>query len=143
MEGNAIAVLQRGLVKQRPTQGGFLLSFPLDSQENKVLLYRCIRGNDFLASDLVGSEVEIRHVVAHWASRADEVTGETVEGLRVVLVGPDGTRIVTSSVPLYDSLQEIMAIFGLTAPFDPPLRAKIAQGKCAKSGYRYLYLDMV
>ena len=111
-------------------------SIPFASNRARVL--SIIQGGDDDESrslkDAVNIPLRITDIVAHSVEMADTITGEVIEGVRIVLVDADGTLYSCVSKGIQKSVQLIMAAYGMP-PWSGGLRlvAKLVQTRLGRT----------
>lgn len=98
---------------KNPT-GKFYCSIENDgSRASKVAIYNAVNGADESLADHIGEVLEVVDVVAHPIEITDEVTGETKEVLRTVLITKEGKSYVAVSQGVASALSKIFSIVGM------------------------------
>ena len=123
-------VKERGLITQDDSIFGSankktFCTMDLEEKENMVALYNSLQECDVKLNDIKGSTIEIVDVfvekknVAERDEKTDEViidekTGEvkTKTRFRTILFGSDGKTYVSAAYGVYNSLRQIIPIFG-------------------------------
>ena len=126
----------------------------LEDKENMVALYNSLQECDVKIADIKGSEIEIVDVfvekkeVAQRDEKTDEVlhdeeTGEvlTKTRFRTILFGSDGKTYVSAAYGVYNSLRQILPIFGNPSK-ENPITVKVGTRKL-RSGKESLVLTVV
>jgi hypothetical protein len=126
-----------------PTNGRPVTSLDLRNRMHQALAMRAIQGSDFALDDIVGETIEVSHVLATCANYVNKETGEVSPGLRLVLIGPDGTRYSTSSPFVADDINRAVIIFGRMLPWDPAMRFIVRKPKSKAPGRSYLQLEPI
>lgn len=98
---------------KNPT-GKFYCSIENDgTRASKVAIYNAVNGADESLADHIGEVLEVVDVVAHPIEITDEVTGETKEVLRTVLITKEGKSYVAVSQGVASALSKIFSIVGM------------------------------
>lgn len=124
-------------------QGKPITSYDSAKVQDRLAVYRAIQGSDAALDDIVGSEVEVSHIVVHPVTVTNRTTGEQMQTLRTVLVSAEGKRYSTLSPYVLKSIHSVMAIFQRPMPFTPPIRFKVVKTKRKSGDGGYLQLDPV
>lgn len=111
---------------------------PITNAE-KVLFVKAMQGQDFDAAEVIGQTFAVEHVLMHQIDVTHQETGEMVQAIRTVLIGPDKSRIASVSDGVVRSLEAISAAFG-KPPWSPPMVVTLKEER-SKSGRRYYVLD--
>ena len=126
----------------------------LENKENMVALYNSLQECDVKVNDIKGSTIEVVDVfvekkeVAERDEKTDEVivdeeTGEvkTKTRFRTILFGADGKTYVSAAYGVYNSLRQIIPIFGNPSKVNP-IKVKVGTRKL-RSGKESLILTVV
>lgn len=117
----------------------------MTTEENKVKLYNSLQKCDVRINDIVGQEIEFSDIFIEEKpfTETDEKTGElvTTKKFRTILYGTDGNTYVSSAYGVYNSLKNIISIFGLPTS-ECPIRVKSDKRK-TKNGLDTLILMIV
>lgn len=96
----------------------------LATEEELTELYNATQECDVKLNDVVGSQIEIRDVYIEERpfNMVDEETGEIKEGskYRTILFGTDGKTYVAGAYGIFNSISQIMGMFGkpsISKPF--------------------------
>ena len=159
MTKNNDEVLERGLITQdesifsSPSKETFC-TMDLDDKENRVALYNSLQECDVKIADIKGQEIEIvdlfveRKEVAVRDEKTDELvideeTGDvkTKTRFRTILFGADGKTYVSAAYGVYNSLRQIIPIFGKPSKKNP-INVKVGSRKL-RNGKESLVLTVV
>ena len=125
----------------------------LEEKENMVKLYNSLQECDVKINDLKGSEIEVvdlfveKKEVAERDEKTDEIiydeNGEvkTKTRFRTILFDKDGKTYVSAAYGVYNSLRQIIPIFGNPTK-ENPIVVKVGTRKL-KSGKESLILTVV
>lgn len=116
------------------------------TRQSKINMYNAINGADESVSDHIGEVLEIVDVVAHPVELTDEVTGETFEALRTVLIDKSGKSYVAVSQGITSALSRIFSIVGTPdnkAWHDEPVKMKIKQVKTRNGNNKVNTIELV
>ena len=156
---NENEVKERGLITQDDSIFGsankeMFCTMDLEEKENMVALYNSLQECDVKLNDIKGSTIEIVDVFVEKKNVAerdektgeliyDEETGEvkTKTRFRTILFGSDGKTYVSAAYGVYNSLRQIIPIFGNPSK-DNPFKVKIGTRKL-RSGKESLILTVV
>lgn len=120
----------------------FYCSIPNDgSRAAQVKIYNAINNKGESLDDHMGEVLEIVNIAAHPVTLTDELTGEIIEALRVVLIDKNGKNYDAVSQGIVSSLQKIFGIVGV-APYEPALKIKVVQQKTRK-GFKTNTIELV
>lgn len=150
---------ERGLITQDDSIFGstnkeMFCTMDLEEKENMVALYNSLQECDVKLNDIKGSTIEIVDVFVEKKNVAerdektgepiyDEETGEvkTKTRFRTILFGSDGKTYVSAAYGVYNSLRQIIPIFGNPSKANP-FKVKIGTRKL-RSGKESLILTVV
>lgn len=152
-------VKERGLITQddsifQSNNKEMFCTMDLEDKENMVALYNSLQECDVKLNDIKGATVEVVNVfvekkeVAVRDEKTDEViydeeTGEvkTKTRFRTILFGSDGKTYVSAAYGVYNSLRQIIPIFGNPSKLNP-IKVKVGTRKL-KNGKESLILTVV
>lgn len=125
----------------------------LSDNDNKVALYNSLQQCDVLLNDIKGQVIEMKDVfieqkeVVERDEKTDEViydeeTGEvkTKTHFRTIIFGTDGTTYVSSAYGIYNSLRQIIPVFGNPSE-NNIIKVKVGE-KTTRSGRKSLILTV-
>lgn len=117
-----------------------------DNIEDKIKLYNSLQKCDIRINDIVGQEIEFSDIFIEEkpTHEIDEATGEVKaenRKFRTILFGTDGSTYVSSAYGVYNSLKNIIAIFGFPTS-ENPIKVKVAK-RPTQSGRETLILVIV
>lgn len=152
-------VKERGLISQdgsifRSDNKKTFCTMNLDEKENMVALYNSLQECDVKINDIKGQTIEVTDVFVEEKEVAerDEKTGELVRDpetnevvtktrFRTILFGSDGKTYVSAAYGVYNSLRQIIPIFGNPSKLNP-IKVKVGTRKL-RSGKESLVLTVV
>ena len=152
-------VKERGLISQDDSIFGstnkeMFCTMDLDDKENMVALYNSLQECDVKINDIKGQTIEVTDVFVEKKEVAerDEKTGELVRDpetdevvtktrFRTILFGSDGKTYVSAAYGVYNSLRQIIPIFGNPSKLNP-IKVKVGTRKL-RSGKESLVLTVV
>lgn len=152
-------VMERGLISQddsifKSSGKEMFCTMDLEDKKNMVALYNSLQECDVKLNDIKGSEIEIVDVfvekkeVAQRDEKTDEIitdeeTGEvkTKTRFRTILFGSDGKTYVSAAYGVYNSLRQILPIFGNPSKINP-ITVRVGTRKL-RSGKESLVLTVV
>ena len=159
MTKNNEEVMERGLISQddsifKTSGKEMFCTMNLEEKENMISLYNSLQECDVKIVDIKGSEIEVVDVfvekkqVPERDEKTDEViideeTGEvkTKTKFRSILFGSDGKTYVSGAYGVYNSLRQILPIFGNPSK-ENPIKVKVGTRKL-RSGKESLVLTVV
>ena len=125
----------------------------LEEKENMVALYNSLQECDVKLNDIKGTTIEVTDVFVEKKEvpERDEKTGEltldeegntiTKTKFRTILFGADGKTYVSAAYGVYNSLRQIIPIFGNPSKLNP-IKVKVGTRKL-RSGKESLVLTVV
>ena len=152
-------VKERGLISQDDSIFGstnkeMFCTMDLDDKENMVALYNSLQECDVKINDIKGQVIEVVDVFVEKKEVAerDEKTGELIRDpetdevvtktrFRTILFGSDGKTYVSAAYGVYNSLRQIIPIFGNPSKLNP-IKVKVGTRKL-RSGKESLVLTVV
>lgn len=156
---NENEVKERGLITQddsifQSNKKEMFCTMDLEDKANMVTLYNSLQECDVKLNDIKGSTIEVvdlfveKKEVAERDEKTDEVimdeeTGEvkTKTRFRTILFGSDGKTYVSAAYGVYNSLRQIVPIFGNPSK-ENPIKVKVGTRKL-RSGKESLILTVV
>ncbi|MGY5114251.1 hypothetical protein ACWF8C_36385, partial [Streptomyces griseus] len=111
-------------------------------RKSSIKLYNAVSNAEHSLSDHIGEVIEITDMVAHAVELEDEVTKETIQAMRVVLLTADGQGYHSVSQGVASSLQRIIGIVGQGPWTDEPLNVVPKEVK-TRRGFKTLTLARV
>ncbi|MFE3068034.1 hypothetical protein ACFXG6_36170 [Streptomyces roseus] len=111
-------------------------------RKSSIKLYNAVSNAEHSLSDHIGEVIEITDMVAHAVELEDEVTKETIQAMRVVLLTADGQGYHSVSQGVASSLQRIIGIVGQGPWTDEPLKVVPKEVK-TRRGFKTLTLALV
>ena len=151
-------VKERGLITQDDSIFGsankeMFCTMNLEEKENMVALYNSLQECDVKINDIKGQTIEVVDVFVEKKEVAerddagepiyDDETGElkTKTRFRTILFGTDGKTYVSAAYGVYNSLRQIIPIFGNPSKVNP-IKVKVGTRKL-RSGKESLILTVV
>ena len=96
----------------------------ITTMKGKVFAQKALSQADFSIEDLESSQTFIMEsCLIHEVEIDDENKEETIKAKRVVLISPSGETAAFVSQGVYNSMRNIMGLFGI-GPWNPPLVLK-------------------
>lgn len=158
MTENNEEVMERGLISQdesifKSANKKMFCTMDLKEHDNMVALYNSLQQCDVKINDVKNSTIEVVDVfveekeVAQRDEKTDEVlrdeNGEvlTKTRFRTILFGSDGKTYVSAAYGVYNSLKQIIPIFGNPSK-ENPIKVKVGTRKL-RSGKESLVLTVV
>lgn len=122
----------------------------LKDKENQIKLYNSLQQCDVLLNDIRGQEIEINDVYiekkfVHEKNEKGEIiydengVAKGKDKYRTILFGSDGKTYVASAYGIYNSINQIMQIFGVPSS-DNPIKVKIGERNIKNSNHKSLIL---
>jgi hypothetical protein len=113
----------------------------LDSWEGNAALLAALGEGDVQVADLHGEPFPTRHYIVTPGERIDPDTGEVSNFPRLVLIGPDGRTLVTTSAVVPHRMVAVLERWG-PGPWDPPLPLVVLERRARRTGRTYHELRM-
>lgn len=117
-------------------------SIDLSETENKAKLYNSLQKCDVRINDIVGETIEFSDIFIEEKpyTETDEKTGEvkTTKKFRTILYGTNGQTYVSAAYGVYNSLKNIISIFGLPTK-ETPFKVQVDKRK-TQNGHDTLIL---
>ena len=108
--------------------------------EDRKALYTALNDAEKM-SDHLNETFVLRHVVAQAIEIADQETGELIPALRTVLITDTGAAYAAVSNMLYQSVQNLIGIFGQPSDWPDGLTVKVVQ-KSSGNGRRFYAISL-
>lgn len=122
------------------TQTTLFSSITVTDRATQIKVYNAINSSENSLNDHLGEVLEITDMVAHPIELEDEVTKETIQAMRVVLLDKNGVAYHSVSGGVVSSLQKIIGIVG-QAPWTPALALSCVEVKTRK-GFKTMTLKL-
>ena len=136
-------------VQNNLAQGDVLYrSFDVTSKDDKIKLYKVINGEGKKLKECVNSTIKIKDIYCDVAvlKRVNE-KGEEVEekAPRIVIIADDGQIYTAISKGIFNSVKQIVGIFGDASEWDEPLEVKVNLRSRTRNGqtFNILTLDVI
>jgi len=123
------------------TSTALFSTIQVTDRASKIKVYNAISDSENALDDHKGEVLEITDFVAHPITLQDDVTGEDVQAMRVVLIDKNGEGYHAVSGGVVSSLQRIIAIVGAGPWTDEPLQV-VAVEKKTRKGFKTLTLKL-
>lgn len=133
---------ENAIVKQADVQSKAYCSVKAKTRADKIKLFNALKECDFKLNDVVGSKINIKHVFYQEYTKEDKETGEIRTGHRTIIFGDDGKTYVTASNYLYNTLRQIISVFGTPDEWGEPLTVEVVK-QSMKDGKSSLSLKIV
>ncbi len=133
---------ENAIAKQSDVQNKAFCSVKAETRADKIKLFNALKECDFKLNDVVGSKINIKDVFYQEYSKEDKDTGEIRTGHRTIIFGDDGKTYVTASNYLYNTLRQIISVFGTPAEWGEPLTVEVVK-QSMKDGKSSLSLKLV
>ena len=106
----------------------FYSSLAANTLAEKAKLYNAISNPSHKTGDMIGETILVTDVIVEIIDVTDELTGETKQAPRIVLVDKGGETYQSVSVGVYNSITRLFQIVGMpTWPEGLPLKVKQIQ----------------
>lgn len=133
---------ENAIAKQSDVQSKAFCSVKAETRAEKIKLFNALKECDFKLNDVVGSKINIKDVFYQEYVKEDKETGDIRTGHRTIIFGDDGKTYVTASNYLYNTLRQIINVFGSPAEWDEPLMVEVVK-QSMKDGKSSLSLKLV
>jgi Phage Single-stranded DNA-binding protein len=102
---------------------GIMTTLDLSLRDGVVMVQQALAGeSESLWDQRPDRVIRVTDLIAHYAERIDEETGETISGPMLTLIGPDGVYH-TGSQFAFRALQSIAILAG-PAPWNPAIKIR-------------------
>lgn len=102
---------------------------------------KALRRADKASDDVLDEELPVEHFLCHVVELTDPQTGECVNAMRTVLIGPDGATLALVSRGAFESLPVLGRAFGVP-PWNPPRKVRVRRQK-TRRGFHTIILEPV
>ena len=107
---------------------GFYSSLSIQNFADKAKLYNAISNPVHQTSDMIGETILVTDIIVELIDVTDDLTGETKQAPRVVLIDKGGETYQSVSVGIYNSIKRLFQIIGQpTWPEGVPLKVRQIQ----------------
>lgn len=97
------------------------------NEEQQINLFNSINSPQKKLKDMINLEISVRHVFAEECEYIDKETGESMPGVRIVLIDENGESYSTSSRGIFNGLSKLFALFGTPEHWKKAVKLKIRQ----------------
>lgn len=111
-----------------------------DSVEAKMKLYNAVENPTEKVSDYINREFTFNDIYMEKAQYINE-EGVITEGVKTVLIAPDGHGILANSNGIANSLYKILKIFGMPHEWEGCMKCKVKQIETPNG--RYFKLEVI
>ena len=107
---------------------GFYSSLSINNFADKAKLYNAISNPAHQTGDMIGETILVTDIIVELIDVTDDLTGESKQAPRVVLIDKGGQTYQSVSVGVYNSIKRLVQIMGEpTWPDGLPLKVKQVQ----------------
>ena len=117
---------------------GMYSSIQAETQADRLDIYDAVSNSEPL-DDIVGSYLEVEHVIIQPVEMCDSATGEVRVRNRIVLITPDGKAYGCSSRGVETSIKNLFSIVGCP-PWNPAIALDVVK-KQGRNGYKFTSLQ--
>lgn len=122
---------------------GFFSTVDASTDEGKKTVYTAINSAESLR-ELVGKTVHVVDFIVQEVEVVSDETDETISVPRSVIVLDDGSVYAATSNGVFNSIRNILAIFGSPRTWGAPLTVKVDEKSTRRNTmFRYLTLSVV
>lgn len=121
MENNELAIANPAATNKS------YCSVKAETRAEKIKLFNALKECDFKLNDVVGTTIAVKDVFFQEYEKEDKESGEVRLGHRTILFAEDGKTYVTSSNYLYNTLRQILSVFGTPNTWSEPLKVEVAK----------------
>lgn len=95
--------------------------------EEKKAFFNMINNPTCMLGDKINMTLEIVHIYAETCEYISKETGESILGVRIVLLDKDGVSYSTSSKGVFNALSKVFKIFGQPHQWTSPIPLRVKQ----------------
>lgn len=136
MENNELAIANPAATNKS------YCSIKAETRADKIKLFNSLKECDFKLNDVVGTIIAVKDVFFQEYKKEDKETGEIRLSHRTILFAENGKTYVTASNYLYNTLIQILSVFGTPNTWSEPLKVEVAK-QTLKDGKSSLTLKLV
>ena len=112
-------------------------SMTVESKQEKIAFYNAVQNCDKKISDYINKRFQFDNVYMEKTEVMEKdkngnPTGVINDAVKIVLIQPDGTGIVSTSKGVLTSLYALVRIFGLPNEWDEPMTVEVKQVETSK-----------
>lgn len=112
-------------------------SMTVQSKQEKIAFYNAVQNCDNKISDYINKRFKFNNVYMEKTEVMEKdkngnPTGVINNAVKIVLIQPDGTGIVSTSKGILTSLYALFQIFGLPNEWEEPMEVEVKQVETAK-----------
>ena len=116
------------------------ISLKTETKEDKILLYNAMNNPTSSISDHINEKLFIENVILEEIQLTDNETGEITTAIRTVLIDPKDNSYQAVSKGVFNSIKQIISIFGEPITWVEPLEVEVKQVKVEKGSMLTLNL---
>ena len=113
----------------------------VETRADKVALYNAVQTPTAKVSDFINKEIKFVNVHMEQCTFIDEDTGEVTDGIKTVLITPEGNGILAHSNGIAKSVMAILSMFGMPDEWEGEPMTVIVRQLETKNG-RYFQLEV-
>lgn len=117
---------------------GMFSSIQAETQADRLDIYDAVSNSEPL-DEIVGSHIEVEHVIIQPIEMRDNMTGDIVVRNRIVLITPDGKAFGCTSSGVETSIKNLFSIVGCP-PWNPAIALDVVK-KQGRNGYKFTSLQ--
>lgn len=112
-----------------------LCTMVVATTEDKKAFYNATQNPTHKVSEFINQPITIRDVYMEKASYVDEDTGIVTDGVKTIIITPEGEGILANSMGVARSLYALFDIFGLPSEWEEPLTVIVKQVETPNGRY--------
>lgn len=117
----------KNAIKRISDENQSLCTMAVATTEDKKAFYNATQNPAHKISEFIDKSITIRDVYMEKATYVDEDTGIVTDGVKTVIITPEGEGILAQSMGVARSLYALFDIFGLPSEWEEPLTVIVKQ----------------
>lgn len=113
-------------------------SMTAETKEDKIKLYNAVNNTEDTVAKHINEVIEIKDIYCEMTEITDKETGEITLLPRTVLIDSEGKGYNAVAKGVFNSVKQILALFGDPKGWTEPLKVKVRQKATAKGNTNYL-----
>lgn len=106
---------------------GSYCTMPIDTEENKAIVYNATTAPEFRVKDCINQEIELAHFAIAMVEVTNKETGEVSTAPHITLIDAEGKGYACTSVGVFNALRNIVQAFGMPDTWEHPRKFRIKQ----------------
>ena len=103
--------------------------------ESKKIMFNALQKCDYRVSDMLDTEIDLVNVIMQHYQKVNDETGEVEDKIKTILIDKDKKTYASASHGLFNSMLNVLSMFGEPSKWEEPLKIKVVETK-TKQGFK-------